>query len=140
MTATDNEKLLSALEANWQAEMERCNTYTALSNAESYAHRRNALRGLAMAEKHHADLWAGRIKALGGPAPQYKGNANGQADSLANRVGGPDLALRRLEIDEARDIAKYGQQVKALGDEPSIRILDEVIADERLTCPLSLNH
>lgn len=71
------------------------------------------------------------MKALGGPEPQYKGTANGQADSLANHVGGPDLALRRLEIDEARDIAKYGQQLKALGDETSIAILDEVIADER---------
>lgn len=131
MAATDNKELLSALEANWQAEMEGCNTYTALSRAEADPHRRNALRGLAMAEKHHADLWAVRIKALGGPEPEYEGAANGQADSLANRVGGPDLALRRLEIDEARDIAKYGQQLKALGDEPSIAILDEVIADER---------
>ena len=131
MTAIDNKKLLSALEANWQAEMEGCNTYTALAKAEADAHRRNSLRGLAMAEKHHADLWAGRIKALGGQEPHYKGDANGQADSLANRVGGPDLALRRLEIDEARDIAKYGQQLKALGDEPSIGILEEVIADER---------
>jgi vacuolar iron transporter family protein len=39
--------------------------------------------------------------------------------------------LRRLEIDEDRDIAKYGKQLKALGDEPSIAILKEVIADER---------
>ncbi len=111
--------------------MEGYNTYTALAKAEADPHRRNALRGLAMAEKHHADLWAGRIKALGGQEPHYKGDANGQAHSLADRVGGPDLALRRLEIDEARDIAKYGQQLKAPGDEPSIAILDKVIADER---------
>ena len=56
---------------------------------------------------------------------------SGQADSLANRVGGADLALRRLEIDEGRDIAKYGKQLKALGDQPSFAILQEVIADER---------
>lgn len=56
MATTDNKKLLSALEANWQAEMEGCNTYTALSRAEANPHRRNALRGLAMAEKHHTDL------------------------------------------------------------------------------------
>jgi vacuolar iron transporter family protein len=131
MATSDNKKLLSALAANWQAEMEGFHTYTALSKAEADPHRRNALRGLAMAEKHHADLWAGRIKELGWTEPRYNGNANGQADSLATRVGGPDLALRRLEIDEARDIAKYGQQLRALGDEPSINILKEVIADER---------
>jgi vacuolar iron transporter family protein len=56
---------------------------------------------------------------------------SGQADSLANRVGGADLALRRLEIDEGRDIAKCGKQLKALGDQSSVAILEEVIAAER---------
>ncbi len=41
------------------------------------------------------------------------------------------MALRRLEIDESRDIARYGQQLKELGDEPSIAILQKVIADEQ---------
>src|SRR5271155_5602888 len=106
MAAFDNKNILDALEANWQAEMEGFHTYTALSNREADPHRRNALRGLAMAEKHHADLWAERIKELGWTEPQLGGNQNGQADSLAIRNGGPDLALRRLEIDEGRDIAK----------------------------------
>jgi len=131
MGDSDNKRILSALEANWQAEMEGFHTYSALSRGETDPHRRNALRGLAMAEKHHADLWAGRIRALGGTEPRYTGNPDGQADSLANRVGGPDLALRRLEIDEGRDISRYGKQLKAFGDQPSIAILEEVIADER---------
>jgi len=131
MTRFDNKKLLAALEANWQAEMEGHYRYTAFAQGEIDPQRRNALRGLAAAEKHHADLWARRIEELGAPLPQYTGDLSGRADSLANRVGGPDLALRRLEIDEGRDIAKYGKQLKALGDEPSIAILEEVIADER---------
>ncbi len=131
MTSAENKRLLAALEANWQAEMEGFHTYTALAAQESDAHRRNALRGLATAEKHHADLWAGRIAALGGPEPKYIGDPSGEADSLTNRVGGADLALRRLEIDEGRDIAKYGKQLKALGDPASLAILEEVIADER---------
>ena len=131
MASSDNKNILAALGANWQAEMQGFHTYTALSKSEADPHRRNALLGLAMAEKHHADLWAERIVELGGTEPQFSGNPNGQAGSLANRVGGPDLALRRLEIDEGRDIAKYGKQIKELGDEPSIAILEEVIADER---------
>jgi len=131
MNDSENARLLSALDANWQAEMEGFHTYTALAKAEADPHRRNALRGLATAEKHHADLWARRINELGGAEPKYTGNPSGQADTLANRVGGADLALRRLEIDEGRDIAKYGKQLKALGDQPSIAILNEVIADER---------
>jgi VIT1/CCC1 family predicted Fe2+/Mn2+ transporter/bacterioferritin (cytochrome b1) len=125
------QELLSALESNWQAEMEGFHTYSALAKDAPDPHRRNALRGLATAEKHHADLWAERIRQLGGTQPEYRGAPSGQADSLANRVGGPDLALRRLEIDEGRDIAKYGKQIKSLGDEPSVAILNEVIADER---------
>ena len=131
MTSSDNKKLLAALEANWQAEMEGHYTYTAFAKGEVDPQRRNALRGLATAEKHHADLWARRIQELGAPIPQYTGESSGQAGSLANRVGGDDLALRRLEIDESRDIAKYGKQLKALGDPPSVAILEEVIADER---------
>jgi VIT1/CCC1 family predicted Fe2+/Mn2+ transporter/rubrerythrin len=130
MTASDK-RLLDALEANWQAEMEGHYTYSALAQKEAEPHRRNALWGLATAEKHHADLWAGRIRELGEAEPKYAGDMSGQADSLTNRVGGADLALRRLEIDEGRDIAKYGKQLKVLGDQASIAILQEVIADER---------
>ena len=131
MTDSETKKLLAALAANWQAEMEGFYTYTALAKEETDPHRRNALRGLATAEKHHADLWAGRIRELGGPKPEYAGDLSGQADSLANRIGGADLALRRLEIDESRDIAKYGKQLKVLGDQSSVAILQQVIADER---------
>jgi hypothetical protein len=86
MTASDK-RLLGALEANWQAEMEGHYTYSALARKEADPRRRNALRGLATAEKHHADLWAGRIRELGEAEPKYAGDLSGQADSLANRVG-----------------------------------------------------
>jgi VIT1/CCC1 family predicted Fe2+/Mn2+ transporter/rubrerythrin len=124
-------KLLSILNANWQTEMEGHYTYKALSDKERDPQRRNALRGLASAEKHHADLWAKRIHALGGREPAYRGKTSGEADSLANRIGGVDLALRRLEIDESRDIAKYGKQLTELGDQPSVMVLQEVLRDER---------
>jgi vacuolar iron transporter family protein len=131
MTDTETRKLLAALAANWRAEMEGHYTYSALARNETDPQRRNSLQGLADSEKHHAGLWAGRIRELGGTMPRYSGSTSGQADTLSSRVGGIELALRRLEIDEGRDIARYGQQMKSLGDEPSIAILNEVIADER---------
>jgi VIT1/CCC1 family predicted Fe2+/Mn2+ transporter len=36
-----------------------------------------------------------------------------------------------LEVEESRDIAKYGRQLKELGDGPSVAILQRVLADER---------
>jgi VIT1/CCC1 family predicted Fe2+/Mn2+ transporter/rubrerythrin len=130
MSSADTERLIEALSANWQAEMRGYHTYQTLSQQENDPQRRRALRNLALAEKHHADLWADRLKALDAPAPQYEGSPSGDAGTLASRIGGPELALRRLELEESRDIARYGRQIKELGDPDSMAILKEVLADE----------
>jgi VIT1/CCC1 family predicted Fe2+/Mn2+ transporter len=130
MNSKDMGHLIEALSSNWQAEMRGYHTYHTLSQQESDPHRRRTLRNLALAEKHHADLWAVRLTVLGTPIPVYDGPESGEAGSLANRIGGQELALRRLELDESRDIARYGKQIRELGDEPSIAILKEVLADE----------
>ncbi len=131
LSGTRNKKILAALEGNWQAEMEGYHTYNTLADRDSDPVRAQVLRHLAQAEIEHATLWAGRIKELGGPDPVYSGSPGGQADSLASRAGGMRMALRRLEIEESRDIARYGEQLKALGDEGSVAILEHVIQDER---------
>jgi VIT1/CCC1 family predicted Fe2+/Mn2+ transporter len=125
------QKVLEALEGNWQAEMEGYYTYQALADRDTDPVRAPVLRHLAFAELEHASLWAARIKDLGGPEPVYRGNPHGEADSLANRAGGVRMALRRLEIEESRHIANYGKQLKDLGDEHSIEILNHVIEDEK---------
>lgn len=130
MNGRDSRKLAEALTSNWQAEIRGYHTYGTLADRESDPHRKGVLRGLANAEKHHAELWAGRMKALGIPVPEYKGPDTGDADSLAARIGGDQLELRRLELDESRDIARYGKQIRGLGDQDSIAILEEVISDE----------
>ncbi len=124
-------KVLAALEANWQAEMEGFHTYQTLADRDTDPVRAQVLRHLAGAEWEHAALWKGRILELGGPEPAYRGNSGGEANSLANRAGGVRMALRRLEIDESRHIANYGKQLKELGDDGSIAILDHVIEDEK---------
>jgi VIT1/CCC1 family predicted Fe2+/Mn2+ transporter len=125
------QKVLEALYENWQAEMRGFHTYNTLSERDDDPVRKKTLRHMAEAEAHHAALWAKRIRELGAEIPRYEGKPTGDADTLVNRLGGPQMALRRLEIDESRDIARYGQQLKNLGDEPSIAILNQVIADEQ---------
>jgi VIT1/CCC1 family predicted Fe2+/Mn2+ transporter/rubrerythrin len=124
-------KVLAALEGNWQAEMEGFHTYQTLADRDTDPVRAQVLRHLAGAEWEHAALWHGRIMELGGTEPVYHGNPGGEANSLANRAGGVRMALRRLEIEESRHIANYGEQLKALGDEGSVAILDHVIEDEK---------
>jgi vacuolar iron transporter family protein len=124
-------KVLDALEGNWQAEMEGYHTYQALADRDTDPVRAQVLRHLASAEWEHAALWHGRIVELGGSEPVYSGSPGGEADSLANRAGGIRMAMRRLEIEESRHIANYGRQLKELGDENSIAILNHVIEDEK---------
>jgi VIT1/CCC1 family predicted Fe2+/Mn2+ transporter/rubrerythrin len=124
-------KVLAALEGNWKAEMEGYHTYSALADRDSDPVRAQVLRHLAGAEWEHAELWHGRIMELGGTEPVYHGKPGGDADSLATRAGGIRMALRRLEIEESRAIASYGEQLKSLGDEESIAILEHVIEDEK---------
>ena len=124
-------KVLAALEGNWQAEMEGYHTYLAMADRDTDPVRAQVLRHLAGAEWEHAALWHGRIMELGGAEPVYHGKPGGEADSLASRAGGVRMALRRLEIEESRAIASYGEQLKSLGDEESIAILEHVIEDEK---------
>src|ERR1700728_565429 len=125
------QRVLDALSENWQAEMRGFHTYTTRAEREDDPVRKKTLRHMAEAEAHHAAMWAKRIRELGAEVPKYDGKPTGDADTLVIRLGGPQMALRRLEIDESRDIARYGQQLKELGDEPSIAILKQVIADEQ---------
>jgi VIT1/CCC1 family predicted Fe2+/Mn2+ transporter/rubrerythrin len=131
MSAAKLKKVLAALEGNWHAEVEAYHTYQTLADRDTDPVRAQVLRHLASAEWEHAELWHGRIIELGGTEPVYKGSPGGEANSLANRAGGVRMALRRLEIEESRHIANYGEQLKALGDEGSNAILDHVIEDEK---------
>ena len=123
--------LLRALELNWQTEMSGFHTYQELARRDSDPIRGQALRDLAEAELLHAEQWAGRILELGAEVPEYHGRPTGDAGSLANRMGGERMALRRLEIDESRAIALYSRQLRELDDERSLEILRQVIEEER---------
>ena len=122
--------LLAALQLNWQTEMEDDATYMALSLNESDPHRRNLMRGLAAAERHHAHLWADEIIALGGQQPIYGGAADGRADALLKGVDGLDAELRQLRIHERSEIERYDEQKLILVNAQCQKILLEVLADE----------
>lgn len=105
-------------------------TYAALADRETDPVRAQVLQHLANAEKEHAALWANRMRELGAQEPTYIGSHHGDADTLASRIGGTKMALRRLEIEESRHIAEYGRQLRELGDQPSEAILKRVIEEE----------
>ncbi len=130
-TQPSNPNLIKAIQSNWQEEMEGAVTYQTLAGRETDPRRKHTLEGLAAAERSHAKLWERRLLELGAPAPSYTGSPTGVADTLVNRVGGPDATLRRIEMDERKHVAHYGRQLKELGDTPSVEILHHVMADEK---------
>jgi len=85
-------KVLAALEENWHAEVEAYRTYLTLAERDTDPVRAQVLRHLASSEWEHAALWRGRIVELGGAEPVYRGNAGGEANSLASRAGGVKMA------------------------------------------------
>ena len=122
--------LPAVLEANWQSEMEDHATYKALAARESDPRRRNVMRGLAAAERHHARLWAEEIAALDGRKLIYAGAPEGRATVSSKANGGIDSQLRQLRVHERSEIENYSKQVLTLRDDASQKILLEVIADE----------
>ena len=118
-------KLVETLQANWKAEMRGFYLYSQLAEREPDGGRRRALRGLATAEKHHADLWADRLHALQSEVPYFEAVIDPALETVS------PSALRSLELDESRDIARYGQQLQDLGDAESLVILAEVLRDEQ---------
>jgi VIT1/CCC1 family predicted Fe2+/Mn2+ transporter len=123
------QKLLDALQANWKAECRGFFIYSHLADREAEASARRDLRALAAAEKHHADLWADRLHALGGTVPSM--DECMAANTLAGIGADTASSLRSLELDESSDIARYGEQLQQLNDEPSLEILHRVIKDEQ---------
>jgi hypothetical protein len=102
------QKILDALESNWQAEMEGYHTYQTLADRDTDPVRAQVLRNLASAEWEHAALWHGRIVELGGPEPVYKGSPGGEANTLANRAGGAEHGHAPVEIEESRHTPTTG--------------------------------
>ena len=92
---------------------------------------RRILEHLAQAEARHAEFGRDASQLSAANSLLTPAGSGGETEKLQFKVGGPDLALRRLEIEESRDIAKYGAQLRDLGDEPSVAILTQVIEDEK---------
>ena len=123
------QKLVEAIQSNWKTEMQGFATYSHLAERAKDPNTRRALRGIAAAEKHHADLWADRLHALGAEVPAF--DPKPDEDVLRAEQEGGFAALRELELDESRDIARYGEQMQEFGDTASVEVLHKVIHDEQ---------
>jgi len=106
-------KVVAALRAAWEREIEAARLYRLLSEQQEDERRRNIFLRLAEAEEGHAREFADRIAALGGTVP-HNGTEPTAAQRLMAHTLGTDAMLRRLEAEEERNIAQFDRHAQAL--------------------------
>ncbi len=122
--------LIAALNQNWQREVEGMRTYHDLAAREKDQGRRNVLLKLAQAEERHAQKWERKLAELGAPAPREKRTLGMRLKNWTRRQLGTEAALRHMEGEEDRDIARYESQARALNDAEAQNMLREVRREE----------
>lgn len=123
-------ELISALNQNWRREMEGARTYRDLANGERDATRRSVLIKMAEAEKSHALKWERKLAELGADPPEERRTLAIRFQAWLRRQLGTEAALRQLENEEDKDIARYEAQACSINDAEAQEMLREVKRDE----------
>jgi len=123
-------ELIAALNANWQREIEGMRTYRALAENEKEQGRHTVLLKLAEAEERHAQKWERKLAELGAPTPQEKRTLGAKLKGWTRRQVGTEAALRHMEGEEDRDIARYEAQALKINDTEAQGMLREVRREE----------
>lgn len=125
----NNQKVIGALKAAWEREIEAAQLYRLLGEQQEEEKRRRIFFRLAEAEEGHAREFADRILALGGIPPKDSG-APTPAQRLLVKTLGTDATLRRLEAEEERNIAQFERYAHALREDAESHALFTRIEDE----------
>lgn len=122
--------LIAALNQNWQREIQGMRTYRDLAAHEKDQARRTVLLKMAEAEERHAQKWQRKLAELGAPPPQEKRTLGIKLKSWLHRQIGTETALRQMEGEEDRDIARYEAQAQRINDSEAQNMLREVRREE----------
>lgn len=124
------QELIAALYQNWQREVEGVRTYRDLAQRERDATRRSVLLKMAGAEERHAQKWERKLAELGAEPPEEKRSLGTRFKGWLRRQLGTEAALRQLEGEEDKDIARYESQARSINDTEAQSMLREVRREE----------
>src|SRR5437660_1281083 len=130
MEAATRSNLIDALKQNWQREMEGVRTYSNLAAREKDKARHTVLMKLAEAERRHAQKWERKLEELGAPLPREKRTPGMRLKDWVRSQVGTEAALRHMESEEDRDIARYEAQARSINDTEAQDMLREVRREE----------
>ena len=125
----DKQKVISALRAAWEREIEAAQLYRVLGEQQDDARRKKIFDRLADSEEDHARQFVARIEALGGSAPKDAAIPT-SAQRLMAKTLGTDAMLRRLEAEEERNIQQFDRHAQALIEDAESHALFSRIEDE----------
>ncbi len=120
---------LATVQKMWRREVEAAATYRHLAEREKDPKRRDILIRLATQEDNHAARWSERIALATGRAPDPKEVERGL--SWFQRISDPTVVLHRLEQEEAKADAEYGDLMARLTDPTDRQIAEEAMYEER---------
>src|SRR5438132_7461371 len=120
---------LATVDKMWKSEVEAAQTYKLLADREPDAKRRDILLRLAEQEDKHAARWSERIHASTGQIPDPKEVERGL--TWFQKISDPSVVLHRLEQEETKADAEYGELMARLSDPADKKIAEEAMREER---------
>ena len=120
---------LATVEKMWRREVEAAHTYKLLAEREPDPKRRDILLRLAAQEDNHAARWSERIHAATGRVPDPKEIEGGL--TWFQKISDPTVVLHRLEQEETKADAEYGELMARLSDPADKKIAEEAMLEER---------
>ncbi len=124
------QELIAALKQNWQREIQGMRTYRDLTRNERDTARRQVLEKLADAEARHAEKWERKLSELGAELPKEERSLGIRFQGWLRRQLGTEAALRQLEGEESKDIARYEAQAHSINDAEAQAMLCDVRREE----------
>ena len=126
---TIDQRNLSTVQNMWRREVEAAATYRHLAERERDPKRKDILMRLAAQEENHAARWSERIALATGRTPDPNEVEKGL--SWVQRISDPNVVLHRLEQEETKADAEYGELMARLSDPTDRKIAEDAMYEER---------
>jgi VIT1/CCC1 family predicted Fe2+/Mn2+ transporter/rubrerythrin len=120
---------LATVEKMWRREVEAAHTYKLLAQRETDQKRRDILLRLAAQEDKHAARWSERIHDATGKTPDPGEIERGL--TWFQSIADPTVVFHRLEQEETKADAEYGELMARLSDPGDKKIAEEAMLEER---------
>ncbi|HEY3281893.1 MAG TPA: VIT1/CCC1 transporter family protein [Armatimonadota bacterium] len=119
-----------ALKEAWRREVEAARLYRALGDHEADPKRAGLFGRLAAAEEGHAERFGAKLAEMGHPLPDAPRSATPRERALV-RLLGSEAMLRRMELEEERNIETFAAATSDDADPSVRRLFQEIEGEER---------